>query len=54
MTALVKRGATIVQPCVREGGEVPQSDPGCSIPAADGHLHKPEIDGCPFVPGRGW
>lgn len=27
---------------------------GCSTPAADGHIHRPETDGCPFVPGRGW
>jgi hypothetical protein len=27
---------------------------GCSTPAADGHMHRPETDDCPFVPGRGW
>jgi hypothetical protein len=28
--------------------------PGCTFPAADGHMHAPNVDGCPFVAGRGW
>jgi hypothetical protein len=46
--------AVIVQACSPEGQAQQAQLQGCDFPAADGRMHKPEIDGCPFVPGRGW
>jgi hypothetical protein len=46
--------AAIVQPCVPEGASQQAQANGCNFPAADGHMHRPDTDGCPFIPGRGW
>jgi hypothetical protein len=46
--------AAIVQPCVPEGASQQAQANGCNFPAADGHMHRPDTDGCPFIPRRGW